>query len=71
MDIFAKLINMPSGLKGYSCKNPDDSYTILINANLSNEMQLQTYMHELEHIVNGDFDSELSADQLERIRHAV
>lgn len=37
-------------------KNPDDSYTIFINASLSSEMQEEMFEHALRHITGRDFD---------------
>lgn len=36
--------------------NEDGSYTVLINAKLSQDSQLKAYRHALNHINNGDFD---------------
>ena len=37
-------------------QNEDDSYTILINAKLSQDGQLKAYQHALNHIKNEDFE---------------
>lgn len=37
-------------------ENEDGSYTILINAKLSQDGQLKAYQHALSHINNGDFE---------------
>lgn len=39
-------------------KNEDDSYTILINARLNCEQQMEAYQHALRHIMNNDFDKD-------------
>ena len=39
-------------------KNPDDSYTIFINANLSRTQQEEVCLHALKHIKNDDFYKE-------------
>lgn len=44
--------------------------TILINEGLSAEGMLRAYNHELLHIKRGDFDSDLTADEIEAIVHA-
>lgn len=49
-------------------KNEDGSYTILINAKLSDQGQLLAYEHALKHIVNGDFDKE-SVQEIESSAH--
>lgn len=39
-------------------KNEDGSYTILINAKLSDRGRISAYEHALRHIVNEDFGKE-------------
>lgn len=51
--------------------NGEDYYTIIINSNLSSEGQYHTLRHEIAHIANNDFDSEVSIDELETIRHSI
>lgn len=36
--------------------NKDGTYTIFINSRLNLEQQQLGYIHELEHILNGDYD---------------
>lgn len=49
-------MNLPCRIKGYVSKNEDDTHTIILNSNLSIEQNKQTYVHELNHIENNDFD---------------
>ncbi len=46
------LVDLPHGVRGFTKKNKDGSYTIMINARLSSEMQIHTYDHEIRHIEN-------------------
>lgn len=48
------------GLKGNEmvCANEDDSYTILINARLSQEGRLRAYLHAMKHIFGNDFEKD-------------
>lgn len=39
-------------------KNEDGSYTILINAKLSDQGRISAYEHALRHIENEDFEKE-------------
>ena len=57
--------------KGMTIKNDDGSYTILINAALSAQMQCETYDHEMEHINNGDYDQIYDVSTLEWLRHSA
>ena len=65
------LIDLPTAIKGFTVRNSDDSYTIIINAGLSDAMQRDTYDHEIEHINNHDFDNIYDINYLENLRHAV
>lgn len=44
-------------------------YTILLNSKFSKEQLENTFKHEMDHILNGDFDSMVSADRIECVRH--
>ena len=37
-------------------QNEDGSHSIFINANLSYHQQMKSYLHELRHILNHDFE---------------
>ena len=66
------LKDMPARINGFTVKGFDsgeDFYTVFINACLSYEQQRKAYAHELDHIVNEDYDSGCSADTIEYIRH--
>lgn len=49
--------------------NEDGTYTIFINSRFTKERQEIAYLHEIEHILNEDIESYLSADEIEYIRH--
>ena len=60
----------PIILEGIPFLNKDGSYTIIINAHLSAEMQLMIYEHELAHINSSDFEiTNESVDALELRQH--
>ena len=63
------LIDMPHRIKAYTVANKDMSYTIVINAHLSREAMLEAYKHELEHIINGDFEKKCSTNLIEFYAH--
>lgn len=50
-------------------ENEDGSYTILINARLSYERQLQAYEHAMKHINSNDFEKE-DIQKIEAIAHS-
>ncbi len=73
------LIDMPPSINGFTISDGFDYYTIVLNPRLSQQKQEETYAHEISHIMNGDFSrmqdinrdllEEMTADQLETIRH--
>ena len=56
-DIITRIMDMPTLIKGFTLLDDDGNFNIYINARLDTFAQRRTYMHELEHIQNGDFYS--------------
>ena len=50
------IINFPNSGNEIVIKNEDGSYTILINAKLSDKGRIEAYEHALKHIENDDFE---------------
>lgn len=69
MNFFIHLVDLPCSVGGYTRQNENGTYTILLNARLSVAEQRKSYIHELSHIEGNDFDTEIQADLLERMRH--
>lgn len=55
-DVNTFLVNFPAPGSEMVVQNEDGSYTILINAKLSQDGQIKAYQHALSHIQNEDFD---------------
>ena len=70
LDINTRLIDMDVLVGEQVIKNNDDSYTILLNARLSHERQLECYKHALLHINNEDFEKD-NADVIEFNAHGA
>lgn len=70
LDINTRLIDMDVLIGEQVIKNNDDSYTILLNARLSHERQLECYRHALLHINNEDF-LKYNADKIEFDAHSA
>lgn len=68
MIVTTHLLNLPCSVKGLAKANSDGSYTILLNSRLSFEQLQRTYIHEMRHIKEDDFHSELNVDVIEFIR---
>lgn len=71
MNVNVKYVDLPCTIRGLAVKAYDggDFYTIMLNSRMSAEMQAKTYRHEMEHIINDDFSSDLPIDYIESIRH--
>ena len=65
-----RLIDMPTRVKGHTLENDDGTYTIFINARLSIEQQRKTYLHEIEHIAQRDFEKEY-VQRIEAYAHSI
>ena len=48
--------DMPSGMHEMVSPNPDGTYTILLNGNLSREKQTEAFWHAIWHIEHNDFE---------------
>jgi hypothetical protein len=58
-------LNMDTAVEEEVHPNEDGSFTIFINARLSNDRQMLAYRHALEHIMNDDF-GKYCADDIEK-----
>ena len=68
MPIIPKMIKLPHHVKAITVKNSDDTYTIFLNSLLDFETLRQSYMHELLHIHNDDFNY-WNINEIELINH--
>lgn len=57
-EINVQLLNMDTKIPEQLVKNDDDSYTVFLNARLSQESRMKSYCHALKHIFNDDFKKE-------------
>ena len=69
-DVNTVEVDLPTTISAYVVANCDNSFTIVLNARMSYEHKRESYLHELGHIQNGDYDKE-SADLIEIHAHAV
>lgn len=67
-DINVQLMDMDTKIPEQLVKNDDDSYTIFLNARLSQESRLKSYRHALKHILENDFDKH-SVQEIEKVSH--
>lgn len=64
------LIDLPTTVRGYVLRTFDGFCTIVLNSRLNIWQNKKSFKHEIDHILNGDFDSALTADEIEARRHA-
>lgn len=65
-----RIIPIPdTRVRGFTICDVNGDFNIYINANASDAMQRQAYDHEIRHIRRGDFDSGMTADEIEREVH--
>ena len=59
--------DLPPRVKGFTVLK-DGYYTIILNHNLTKEQNKLTYLHELHHIQNGDFEK-IDIQDIETLAH--
>ena len=67
-DVNCKIIDFPVKGKEMVMPNEDGSYTILINARLSQIGRIKAYEHALKHILNDDFEKN-DVQEIEKNAH--
>ena len=52
------LKDLPPHIHGFVCLGSDFQPCIIINSRLSVEQQRDTWIHEMDHIINGEMDDD-------------
>ena len=65
-DYFIRLVPLPGSVGGVLTANNDGTYTMLLNQQHSNEMLLDDYAHELQHIASDDLYNGLPIHTIEK-----
>lgn len=60
---------LPEDVHGMLQQLAPDSYRVFINRNMPEDEKTSTFIHEVLHIWHGDFDREISVNELESLRH--
>ena len=60
---------LPPNVPALVHANPDDTYTIIVNQNLSEESRKEAIRHEVKHITGGDLFKEGSVNTIETSCH--
>ena len=69
--IFTYYVDLPTTILSFVVSNNDMSFTIILNAKLGREQQLKAYLHEMDHIRNGDYDKKCSVNLIETAAHGI
>ena len=68
MEVRVRYLEMPVGIKGFTIREDVDTYDMYLNPEYCYEQQMETYEHEMEHIRNGDFESDMDVEEIELSR---
>ena len=68
-DVNVRYSDLPATIPAFVKVNCDGSYTIILNSRHTHERHLLSYQHEMNHILNGDYDKKCGADIIEFYAH--
>lgn len=68
--IHIQTVALPGTVRGVSRKTDKDTFDIFINADQTEDQKTASFLHECLHIYHNDFDTQNSADRIEKTRHA-
>lgn len=69
-EINVQILNMDTKIPEQLIKNDDDSYTIFLNARLSQESRIKSYCHAMKHILGSDFEK-ADINEIEQQAHNI
>ena len=69
-EINVQILNMDTKIPEQLIKNDDNSYTISLNARLSQESRIKSYYHAMKHILGNDFEK-IDIDKIETAAHNI
>ena len=69
-DVRTVLQDLPVPIKGFVVTDENGDPTIVLNARHNRETNLETYQHELAHILGNDIYRPESADEIEAWSHS-
>ena len=58
-DLFVREVDLPYKVGGATIPDENGDYNIYLNKRLSKEGRIKAYIHEIEHIKKGHFNSDL------------
>jgi len=54
-DVFVRCLPLPTTIKGLTVLDSEGNYNVYLNSRLTYEANRATLQHELQHILNNDF----------------
>ena len=66
-DVVVRCVDLPTSIKGLVKRDREGDYNVYVNARLPIEVQRGILHHELEHIENGDIESDWGIRRVEGI----
>lgn len=60
-----RIVNLPATIKAFTIPDEDGNYNIYISGSLAYEEQKKAYMHEMQHINDGDLDNIIDINKKE------
>lgn len=64
-------VDMPTTLKAYTMYDGLGFYTVYINSRLSVEQNVKSFIHEVFHIKNGDYELTNDVQIIENVSHCI
>lgn len=64
-EVITRLVPLPAGVRGFVKEDPDGDYNIYIREQDPIEIQMETYEHEIRHILLGHLQREEWAPDIE------
>ena len=65
--------DLPDTINGATAQDPrdPDSYTVILNARKGQKQQLLSFLHEMIHVYQKDFESGQDVETVERLAHGI
>ena len=63
--VVVRLVNLPWGVHGCVSPNDDGTFNVYLNARETREGNREAYLHEVGHIIRGDFWNGLPIEEVE------
>ena len=64
-DYFVRFVDMPPKVKALVAENEDATFSVYLNSKNSRDQNYLSFLHELEHIENNDFQNGKTIQQVE------